>query len=324
MGAGRVKGDGGKGRVQWVDAAKGVGIILVIAGHVWWRPGPVRDIVYAFHMPLFFILSGYMVKPQPTLSLILRQARSLLLPFVAFSLILIATDLAVEGLRGQRPIFPDFATGLEAIILHTEGLRGPFTILWFIPCLFFARIAWNVVASSWTDPADPRWAILIVVLMATGHWLVTWTTTSPLGLIALPAAFTSYWVGQYWRKHPPTTATALFLLAPLAVVTMLWLPPVNLKSGDFGTPALSLAGASAISILLCLLLERLPDVLNAPLAWVGRASLVIMYVHVAFIHYLTPYFGRWSLFGIALAGSIVIHLAISATRLGRIVLLGER
>jgi peptidoglycan/LPS O-acetylase OafA/YrhL len=50
-------------RLGWLDAAKGLGIILVVIGHVWTR-GPVRDAIYAFHMPLFFIAAGY-IPPSP-------------------------------------------------------------------------------------------------------------------------------------------------------------------------------------------------------------------------------------------------------------------
>lgn len=323
--AGQSGGSGGAGtRVGWVDAAKGVGILLVIAGHVWWRPGPAHHMIYAFHMPLFFILSGFMVKPQRAWPLLVKQARSLLIPFAAFSLILIAVDLLVEGARGQRPIFPDVASGVEAILLRTETLRGPFTILWFIPCLFFARLAWNAVARVWPRPDDRRWAVLVAVVMAAAHGIAARTSASPLGLMAVPAAFACYWIGQLWKVRPPGALLTLFGLAPLAALTLVYLPPVNLKPGDFGIPVLSLAGAAAISILLCMAIARLPSVLTAPLAWLGRASLVIMYVHVAFIHYLTPYMDPWMLFGVALAGSVAVHLAAGATKAGRIVLMGER
>lgn len=311
------------GRVEWVDAAKGVGIMLVIAGHVWWS-GPWRDAIYTFHMPLFFLLSGYMVKPQPTFRLIGGQARSLLVPFAAFSLILIAVDLGIEGARGVRPIFPDFRAGIEAILLHTESLRGPFTILWFIPCLFLARVAWNVVARVWPDPLNWRWVVLVALVMAAAHWVSARTTASPLGLMAVPAAFTLYWVGQSWKARSPGLGETLLLIAPLAVLTLMIMPPINLKPGDLGWPFLSLAGGAAISILLCMVVDSLPHRVIGLLARLGRASLVIMYVHVAFIHYLAPYLGKWMLFGIALVGSLLIYAAASATRPGRIILMGEK
>jgi len=125
--AGQSGGDAratGAVRVAWVDAAKGVGILLVIAGHVWWRPGPAHHVIYSFHMPLFFLLSGYMVTPQPGWALLAKQARSLLIPFAAFSLILIGIDLIVEQARGQVPIFAGLGAGIRAILWRTESLRA--------------------------------------------------------------------------------------------------------------------------------------------------------------------------------------------------------
>ena len=55
-------------RLAWVDVAKGIGIILVVYGHAlrgFWglKPWPswtvAQDtLIYAFHMPLFFVISG--------------------------------------------------------------------------------------------------------------------------------------------------------------------------------------------------------------------------------------------------------------------------
>ena len=60
-------------RNLWVDYAKGIGILLVVLGHVlgglmragiaegeiW---GDIFNIIYTFHMPLFFLLSGMFVE----------------------------------------------------------------------------------------------------------------------------------------------------------------------------------------------------------------------------------------------------------------------
>jgi hypothetical protein len=59
-----------KFRLYWVDFAKGVGIILVVIGHVWYglHNGGIAipeklDLgverwIYSFHMPLFFFIAG--------------------------------------------------------------------------------------------------------------------------------------------------------------------------------------------------------------------------------------------------------------------------
>lgn len=44
-----------------ISKIKGIGICLMVLGHALWL-GPLRDIIYLFHMPLFFITTGYLFK----------------------------------------------------------------------------------------------------------------------------------------------------------------------------------------------------------------------------------------------------------------------
>lgn len=46
-----------KARLQWVDIAKGLGILIVVLGHLK-TPDFLFEFIYAFHMPLFVMLSG--------------------------------------------------------------------------------------------------------------------------------------------------------------------------------------------------------------------------------------------------------------------------
>ena len=46
-----------KERLDYIDRAKGMLIILVVIGHIW-QSGVVFDLIYTFHMPAFFVISG--------------------------------------------------------------------------------------------------------------------------------------------------------------------------------------------------------------------------------------------------------------------------
>ena len=66
-------------RLTYIDIAKGIGIVLVVLGHCipdatsptgisvpayrW-----LHDVIYSFHMPLFFFLAGFMVSRQKMLA----------------------------------------------------------------------------------------------------------------------------------------------------------------------------------------------------------------------------------------------------------------
>lgn len=47
----------GSNRIEEVDISKGIGMVLVITGHLC-VSASLRNFIYSFHMPLFFILSG--------------------------------------------------------------------------------------------------------------------------------------------------------------------------------------------------------------------------------------------------------------------------
>lgn len=54
-----------KKRIEWIDIAKAYGIIAVVFGHAM-ASGNTTDIIYWWHMPLFFIIGGFFLKPLTT------------------------------------------------------------------------------------------------------------------------------------------------------------------------------------------------------------------------------------------------------------------
>ena len=50
-------------RIAWIDAAKGIGILLVVLGHTFNIPVWLHNWIYSFHMPLFFLLAGLIIRP---------------------------------------------------------------------------------------------------------------------------------------------------------------------------------------------------------------------------------------------------------------------
>ena len=75
-------------RDKSVDILKGIGIILVVVGHAN-CPQTLRDIIYSFHMPLFFICSGFFFSLTDTdnwKKFLERRVKRLYIPFVKWSI----------------------------------------------------------------------------------------------------------------------------------------------------------------------------------------------------------------------------------------------
>ncbi|MEQ6333154.1 acyltransferase family protein [Sphingobium sp. MK2] len=304
------------GRLDWVDVARGIGIIAVVVGHVWTR-GPVRDAMYSFHMPLFFLLSGMLSRPQPIIAFARRQLFGQMRPYFLFLALGIAADQLIEPLKGNRPIFRDWPQDIGPLLLGGSWLAGPFIIFWFVPCLMMARIIFNILLCRWPDPLDRRWALFVPPLLAVAYGLGQWTQHSPLGMITVPMALLLLWIGAAWSRMDwqgwMVLPLALFALAGLAGL----FPTLNMKASDYGWPLLSIGAGVATSLLLFRLSAQVAPVAG-PVAIIGRASLTIMYLHVAIIHYLSPYLGKGALLALALLGPFaldrLLRLSPRATR----------
>ena len=63
-------------RLSWIDVLKGIGIILVVLGHIY-LDDVVYNWLYSFHMPLFFIAAGMVYKEKSVLIDIKRKIQNL-------------------------------------------------------------------------------------------------------------------------------------------------------------------------------------------------------------------------------------------------------
>lgn len=316
---GRGSSEGQSKRLDWIDVARGIGIVAVVAGHVWTR-GPMRDAFYSFHMPLFFLLSGMLGRPQPVIRFTLRQLVGQMLPYICFLGLLVLVDQIIEPMRGHQPIFHDWPAGFADMAYGGSALRGPYTIFWFVPCLMMARIIHNLVMARWPDPRAIPHVGFALLSLALAYAVGVWTHEGPLGLITVPMAVFLLWAGAAWHG----ARWRMWMVVPFGMLSWAGLsgvmPTLNMKIADYGWPILSIAAAIATSLVIFRLSDRI-----APRAWMlaalGRASLVIMYLHVAVIHYLSPFLDKPTLLLLALAGPFAVYHAIRRSKLATKLLL---
>ncbi|MBR1680930.1 acyltransferase family protein [bacterium] len=126
-----------KARIEFIDIIKGLAIILVVIGHT--SPDkteilPYKSLIYAFHMPLFFILSGMFVATS-------RENYSLhtLKTFLYKNFIALIVPFMIWGTIYMNFSFSNLAYlcfGSWINFTHIHTLSS----LWFIVVLFVARI----------------------------------------------------------------------------------------------------------------------------------------------------------------------------------------
>ena len=71
-------------RDRSIDILKGFGILLMICGHIGFGT-PFIQFCASFYMPLFYVVSGYLLNGRrPFGSFVLKKAKGLLVPYYAF------------------------------------------------------------------------------------------------------------------------------------------------------------------------------------------------------------------------------------------------
>lgn len=97
--------DGASNRLDYIDIAKGIGICLVVLGHTTiLETGGigkyVHDFVYLFHMPLFFLISGFLYhhkEDMPVKEYLKGKFHTLGVPFLIFWIVPCIYRVAFKG-----------------------------------------------------------------------------------------------------------------------------------------------------------------------------------------------------------------------------------
>ena len=123
-------------RLDYMDLFRGIGIILMVMGHIGF--GRWFDYyIHAFNMPMFFFISGFFFKSKPveelkTMDFIKKKARTLIVPYAFFGSFHYLIWYAITEKKETNPL-------LHLVSFNTEGL--PIAgALWFLTALFFTNI----------------------------------------------------------------------------------------------------------------------------------------------------------------------------------------
>lgn len=155
-------------QIDFISICKGIGIILVVIGHLnigeYWH-----QVIYSFHMPLFFFISGYLFKDKyldNPKDFVLKKVNSLYFPFLKWAMIfLFLHNIFVcfhieEGMYGIK----DFLIGGANILLfcNYDPILGP---TWFLRSLFVSLLIFYTVLFFTRERKDYRIPVFILLLL---------------------------------------------------------------------------------------------------------------------------------------------------------------
>ena len=142
-----------KKRLDYIDIAKGIGIILMIIGHAPLKNKYITNFIFSFHMPLFFLISGYFFKPKEKKQCIKDIFKRLIIPYIITCIAIIAYKILKLVLNKDFMEIQSTFKIWTIASLYGSGTREDFNIqpigaIWFLLALGFATYFMNCIYSK--------------------------------------------------------------------------------------------------------------------------------------------------------------------------------
>jgi len=263
-----------KNYIVEMQVARGIGILLVTFGH----SEPVRqtfpfiwNVIYSFHMPLFFFMSGFF-----SLNLINRNWRKeilpstlrLYLPYIVISFSYGIAKLLIPALA-KRPVIPSEL--ISNIFFYP--FNNPALFLWFLYILLLMKLI-----SPLFRRQRSRWLLPIFFLTA------CWSGSIELfGFFALLKHLVYYCAGIFIAEKRELVFN-LFKNNTLRLLALLLFPVLYHQSfGNDSGPLPVLTAMTGIWLTLSISCIDLPKKLSQPIEYCGKISLEIYLLQYYFI-----------------------------------------
>lgn len=179
-------------RIIWIDYMKVWGIWLIVLGHFFPEPG--TTFIFSFHVPLFFIISGFLhSSPKGSFIEFMRKnMRALLIPYFLINALCLAGKLIYQPWLGLYPslVIPIAKTLVGATQTSISSIAAP---TWFIYTLFLVKMIMYFCKT--------RKRILYASLLsiAIAHLLILIPLPNPAGLNIF-ITFPMFTLGVYFSK----------------------------------------------------------------------------------------------------------------------------
>lgn len=284
-------------RFEWIDAWRGILIILIVAGHVGLRY--ITPLAYIFHVAAFFFISGYLTEflKYEFEEFIGNKFKRLIIPFISSNLLFYFIVYVVQAMGKGGVFYNNLISSTDWLRLFafdiTTDLGGA---TWFLLTLFFTFVLAFTVFKI-TGNADRNKKIpyayftVMTLIFLTFYALLSKGIYYPLNLELAFGAVFYFSLGQLVSLNRKKIEKALidtnnfFLLLFISVATLfafyVFKMQVDWPARLFRNPFMDVLGAMAGIVFtggLAIILEKYKKIFSI-LSGFGKRSLTVLIFH---------------------------------------------
>lgn len=240
------KDDNVKKRAEYLDIAKGIGILLVVWAHA---KGPFSAYIYQFHMPLFFLISGYLFNERNTVKqFIVKKVQTLYIPFVFWNIIFTIVEQILQISHFSRK---EFGSTIIKILLTISKSGSFLGATWFLGSLFVVSVVYKIVDRYLPQTREKS---LILLLMSTVISYIGFSVTFPYMISRTMVLTVFFAVGRVvrdYREKLTLYETFVMTLFSIAVFVLIGkYNSANMGANEYRYRLLFVIGALAASYIV--------------------------------------------------------------------------
>ena len=329
-------------RIEYLDISKGIGIILVVLGHIVYTNPYVMVWISSFHMPLFFIIAGITlaIKDFDRMDVhtnIRSKARALVIPYLWFSLAAFLLDIGNVCL-GKIDSHTFVVNIISSVTFYGKS------VLWFLIALFLAYTYFFILRRL----ANDYYSIFLIILAAVfaiafkdnlailyvgcSESLILTSLINVLrsyvrGFIVLPFLAFGYYTFKFIKRKLPgltdNTITgkaralyfltgAIFLVIDICIAMTNW--SVDTNNMILGNPVLYYLGGFTGSLAIILISKAVSGIRSVKvLEYLGSNSLIIMATHLDWYFLWAGIKISMIIYGLTLSNVLLVTIATLVT-----------
>lgn len=250
-----------------VDTLKGIGIILMIVAHTYGPNNIIWDLIFSFHMPLFFIVSGLFFKERSVKDTIWKISRQLLIQYIFICISIII----LSQIKRPHPITSDleevlYGMGPGWFIIAMAQVRLYFTLIYKTFKRFYLIISLTISLLT---------AILISIFQIS-MILAFMPALCSLFFYAFGYSIKSYQIKNHVNRYPHISLFAGLLLW----LNSSFFGEVELASCTFKLFIIDFMGSIGGTYVFYVVSKKIVNTkLGILLSFTGKYSLAILCIH---------------------------------------------
>ncbi len=280
-----------KKRIAWIDQLRGIAFYFVIVGHMLTTDTVVGLWINSFHMPLFFLITGFTLNIEKTektkfKDLFITLSKRMLISYFFLNLISIFLKcVSIFAFQGKIVNVKSYFFGI--FVGHGNILKSPSFPLYYVLLLFLARLGlWAVIKLA---KSNRRYIAAMLCVLALFS-VFTELKAMPWHINVVPTAMIYIFIGSLLmslynkisdtleRLKEPVYFAGAGILFVIGFVLQYINGRQSINSNQFGKSyVLAIVCAVITSVSITLLVIKLPQM--KAVDFVGQNTLFLLGIH---------------------------------------------